>query len=195
MNLRNHDLFLGYNWLQKHNLSIDWKDSSISLQNCQQQYRKIYIPKEPKEDTIEEKIEENAIEKGEKILFVNLEKEAWRREELNIRSKSKSIEEMERDIPEEYKNFNNQVFNKAMLKKLPNQFKQNHTFELIPNITLKNCKVYLLNIKEQEELNKFLKEHLKSGRIRPFKSSCVAPFFCIKKKGWFTTTSIRLLTT
>jgi len=52
-----------------------------------------------------------------------LEKEAWRKEELNIRSKSKSIEEMKRDIPEEYKNFNDQVFNKAMLKKLPNQFK------------------------------------------------------------------------
>jgi len=29
-NLGNHDLFLGYNWLQKHNLSINWKDSSIS---------------------------------------------------------------------------------------------------------------------------------------------------------------------
>jgi len=35
-NLGNHDLFLGYNWLQKHNLSINWIDSSINLQNCQQ---------------------------------------------------------------------------------------------------------------------------------------------------------------
>jgi len=33
-NLDNHDLFLGYNWLQKHNPTINWKDSSISLQNC-----------------------------------------------------------------------------------------------------------------------------------------------------------------
>jgi len=32
-NLSNHDLFLGYDWLQKHNLSINWKDLSISLQN------------------------------------------------------------------------------------------------------------------------------------------------------------------
>jgi len=32
-NLGNHDLFLGYNWLQKHNLTINWKDSSINLQN------------------------------------------------------------------------------------------------------------------------------------------------------------------
>ena len=33
-NLGNHDLFLGYDWLQKHNPTINWKDSLISLQNC-----------------------------------------------------------------------------------------------------------------------------------------------------------------
>jgi len=30
-NLGNHDLFLGYDWLQKHNPNINWKDSSINL--------------------------------------------------------------------------------------------------------------------------------------------------------------------
>jgi len=34
-NLGNHDLFLGYDWLQKHNPTINWKDSLINLQNCQ----------------------------------------------------------------------------------------------------------------------------------------------------------------
>jgi len=34
-NLGNHNLFLGYDWLQKHNPTINWKYSSISLQNCQ----------------------------------------------------------------------------------------------------------------------------------------------------------------
>jgi len=53
---------------------------------------------------------------------------------------------------------------------------------LIPNTTLKDCKIYPLNVKEQEELNKFLEEHLKSGRIRPSKSLCAAPFFFVKKK-------------
>jgi len=41
------------------------------------------------------------------VLFVNLEEEVWRKEELNIRSKSKSIEEIEGNIPKEYKDFNN----------------------------------------------------------------------------------------
>jgi len=35
---------------------------------------------------------------------------------------------------------------------------------------------------EQEELNKFLEEHLKSERIRLSKSPCIALFFFIKKK-------------
>jgi len=41
------------------------------------------------------------------VLFINLEEEAWKRKELNIRSKSESVEEIEEDISEEYKDFNN----------------------------------------------------------------------------------------
>jgi len=45
------------------------------------------------------------IEEGEKVLFINLEEEAWRREELNIRSRSESVEEDKKDILEEYQDF------------------------------------------------------------------------------------------
>jgi len=61
---------------------------------------------EPKE-VEEEDTKEEVIEEGEKVLFVNLEKEAWRREKLNIRSRSESMKEIEGDIPEEYQDFNN----------------------------------------------------------------------------------------
>jgi len=45
------------------------------LQNCQQWYRKVYIPKEP--EKVEDKdVEEEIIEEREKVLFVNLEEEA-----------------------------------------------------------------------------------------------------------------------
>jgi len=95
------------------------------------------------------------------VLFVNLEEEAWRREELNIRNMK--MEEKEKDIPKEYEDFNNRVFNKAVFGKLPDQSKWDHAIELILNAILKDYKVYPLNIKEQEELDRFLKEHLKSG--------------------------------
>jgi len=120
------------------------------------------MPEEP-EEAEEEDIEEEMIEDREKVLFVNLEEEAWRREELNI--KSVKMKKEEEDIPKEYEDFNNRVFNKAIFEKLPDWSKCDHAIELIPNATLKDYKVYPLNIREQEELNKFLEEHLKSGWI------------------------------
>jgi len=101
---------------------------------------------------------------------------------LNIRSKSESVEEIKEDISEKYKDFNNWVFNKVVFDKLPDWSKWDHTIELVSNITLKDCKIYPLNIKKQKELDKFLDEHLKSGRIRLSKLSCTALFFFIKKK-------------
>ena len=112
---------------------------------------------------------------------------------MNIRSRSENIEETKENVPEEYQDFNDWVFNKAIFKKLPDQSKWDYTIELIPNVTLEDCKVYLLNVKEQEELDKFLEEHLKSGKIRSSKSSYTAPFFFVKKE-WFITTSTRLST-
>jgi len=73
--LGNHDLFLEYDWLQKHNPTINWKDSLINLQNYQQWCRKIYIAREPEEE-VKKEIEENTIEDREKVLFINLEEEA-----------------------------------------------------------------------------------------------------------------------
>ena len=92
------------------------------------------------------------------------------------------MEESKEKIPEEYQDFNDRVFNKMVFEKLPDQSKWDHAIELIPNATLKDYKIYPLNIKEQEELDKFLEEHLKSGRIRLSKSPCAAPFFFVKKK-------------
>jgi len=43
-------------------------------------------------------------------------------------------------------------------------------------------KIYSLMVVEQEELQKFIKEHTAKGYIRPSKSPYAAPFFFIKKK-------------
>jgi len=43
-------------------------------------------------------------------------------------------------------------------------------------------KIYNLTLDEQKQLEIFLNENLKSGRIRPSKSPMAAPFFFIKKK-------------
>jgi len=47
---------------------------SISLKNCRQWYRKVYIPEKLKE--VEKEDIEKEIENREKVLFVNLEEKA-----------------------------------------------------------------------------------------------------------------------
>jgi len=69
-------------------------------------------------------------------------------------------------IPQQYWQFKKSVFDKKAFDELPSQRPWDHAIELVLGATLKNCKVYLLSIKEQEELDKFLDEHLKTGRIQ-----------------------------
>ena len=99
-NIGNHDIFLGYDWLQKHNSSVNWKESSISLDKCHQWCRKIQVLNEP-EEIEEEETEESSVKEGEKLLFINMEEEAWRRDELNIR-KEETVDQFEEVVPKEY---------------------------------------------------------------------------------------------
>ena len=55
---------------------------------------------------MKEEIKEDTIEERAKVLFINLEEEAQRRKELNIRSRSENIEETKENVPEEYQDFN-----------------------------------------------------------------------------------------
>jgi hypothetical protein len=55
------------------------------------------------------------------------------------------------------------------------------------------CKIYLLAPSEQKELDTFLKENLEIGRIHLSKSLMSSPVFFIKKEGWFSLLSSRLL--
>jgi len=58
-----------------------------------------------------------------------------------------------------------------------------HAIELKPSVpsTLPG-KIYALSQLELQELQKFVKEHLAKGYIRPLKSPYATPFFFIKKK-------------
>ena len=70
------------------------------------------------------------------------------------------------------------VFSKEMFDTLP----PDHAIELELGSKPTNCKVYLLSLKEQVELNAFLEENLHTGRIHLSKSLIASPVFFIKKK-------------
>jgi len=75
------------------------------------------------------------------------------------------------------------VFAKEDFDILPEHRKWDHAIELIPGAEPKSSKVYPLSPLEQAELDAFLEENLRTGRIRPLKSSIAAPMFFIKKDG------------
>jgi len=74
------------------------------------------------------------------------------------------------------------VFAKEDFDILPEHRKWDHAIELTPRAEPKSSKVYPLSLLEQAELNAFLEENLRTGRIRPSKSPIAAPMFFIKKK-------------
>jgi len=74
------------------------------------------------------------------------------------------------------------VFSKESFNALPESKKWDHAVELISGEKASDCKVYPLALTEQKELDQFLKENLKTGRIRPSKSLMASPVFFIKKK-------------
>jgi len=74
------------------------------------------------------------------------------------------------------------VFAKEDFDILPEHRQWDYTIKLIPGSEPKSSKVYPLSLVEQKELDSFLKENLRTGRIRPSKSPMAAPVFFIKKK-------------
>ena len=88
--------------------------------------------------------------------------------------------EHERHIPTHH-DFHS-VFSKNSFDELPGTKPWDHAIELTPNASPKSCKVYLLSASKQKELDAFLKENFKSGRIRPSKSPMATLVFFVKKK-------------
>lgn len=74
------------------------------------------------------------------------------------------------------------VFSKAQFDHLPPRRTWDHAIELKPDAKPISSKIYPLSRGEQVELDKFLEEHLASGRIRPSISPIASPFFFVKKK-------------
>jgi len=75
------------------------------------------------------------------------------------------------------------VFEEAGWQALPPRRHWDHAIDLKPGVEpQKLSKAYPISPAEQTELDKFLDEHLKTGRIRPSKSPWASGFFFAWKK-------------
>ena len=84
-------------------------------------------------------------------------------------------------VPPQYHQYK-AVFSKESFDELPDRKPWDHAIELKPGSEPHRCKIYPLSPNEQAELDAFLDENLKSGRIKPSKSPMASPVFFVKKK-------------
>ena len=88
---------------------------------------------------------------------------------------------MEEQIPREFHDFLD-VFSEEKAARFPEPRPWDHKIELKDDFVPKSFKTYNLTPQEQIELDKFLKENLEKGYIRPSKSPMASPFFFVDKK-------------
>jgi hypothetical protein len=74
------------------------------------------------------------------------------------------------------------VFSKTTFDSLPEHHKWDHAIELECEPSPGFCKVYLMTVTEQTEMDAFLEEALATRHIRQSKPTLGAPVFFIKKK-------------
>ena len=127
---------------------------------------------------------EDTLEGGEHLLYVNLQPEehlqATGTTSQHLMEASQKHEKAEAKILEYLQEFKD-VFSKEMFDTLPPRKPWDHAIELELGSKPTNCKVYLLSLKEQVELDAFLEENLCTRMIHLSKSPLASPVFFIKK--------------
>ena len=128
------DMFLGHDWLVKHNPEINWKNGIIKFTrcpgNCTMTHKDIQFNTRQTKETVSDKTEQDNGEIGKEQDKTNLE-----------------------DLPEYIRPFT-QLFNKKKFKKLPERRECDHKINLMEEAPRElSAKAYTMTIKEEEALN------------------------------------------
>jgi len=163
MDLDRMDMFLGHDWLVKHNPEVNWKNGTIKFTrcpgNCTMMHKDIQFNSRQTKETATDKTEQDNSEIGKELDTTNPE-----------------------DLPEYIRPFTH-LFNKKKFEKLLERREWDHKINLTEEAPRElNAKAYAMTIKEEEALNQWLDEQLKAGLIVESKSRYTAPCFYIPKK-------------
>jgi len=155
------DMFLGHDWLVKHNPEVNWKNGTIWFTRCPGYY----------------------IMKHEDIQFNTRRQMAMDKTEQDNGKISKEPDKTNpEDLPDYIRPFTH-LFNKKKFEKLLERQEWDHKINLMDEAPKElNAKAYTMTLKEEEALNQWLDEQLKVGLIVESKSRYAAPCFYIPKK-------------
>jgi hypothetical protein len=102
--------------------------------------------------------------------------------ELAIEENSKKQDKTDKQlVPAEYHKYLD-IFSKEKAHRFPESRPWDHKIEMKEGFEPKSFKNYNLTPAKQLEMDKFLKENLEKGYIRPSQSPMASPFFFVSKK-------------
>jgi len=173
MDLDGTDMFLGHDWLVKHNPEINWRNRTIKFMrcpgNCTMTYKDIqFNSRQTKETETKDNQEQDNREIGKEPDKTNPE-----------------------DLPKYIRLFTH-LFNKKKFEKLPERCEWDHKINLTDEALKElNAKAYAMTLKEEEVLNQWLDEQLKAGLISQSQDTWHPASISQRKTvhyGWFKTT-------
>jgi len=155
------DIFLGHDWLVKHNPKVNWKNGTIWFTrysgHCMMKHEDIWF--NTKRQMAMDKMEQDNGKIGKEPDKTNPE-----------------------DLPDYIWSFTH-LFNKKKFEKLPERQEWDHEINLMDEAPKElNAKAYVMTLKEEKVLNQWLDEQLKAGLIVESKSRYAVPCFYIPKK-------------
>ena len=155
------DIFLGHDWLIKHNPEVNWKNGTIKFTRCPG----------------------NCTMKHKDIRFKTRRNKTM---ETTTTDNSKVGKEPDKtnpkDLPDYIRPFTH-LFNKKKFEKLLERREWDHEINLTNEAPKElNAKAYAMMLKEEEALNQWLDEQLEARLIVESKSRYAAPCFYIPKK-------------
>jgi hypothetical protein len=117
-----------------------------------------------------------------------MENELWINSKENLATKLASEANQKKPnltpeqlVPREYHPYLD-IFDKDKANRFPDTRPWDHKIKMKSGFEPRSFKTYNLTTEEQVELDKFLKENLDKGYIKPLQSLMASPFFFVKKK-------------
>ena len=148
MDLNGTDMFLGHDWLVKHNPEVNWKNGTIKFTRCLGSCMMKH--QDGRFKTRTQAMEMMTQDNGE------IEKKP---DKTNLE-----------DLPEYIQPFTH-LFNKKKFEKLLERHEWDHKINLMDEASKElNAKAYAMTLKEEKALNQWLDEQLKAGLIVKLKS-------------------------
>ncbi|GLB42450.1 putative chromo (CHRromatin Organisation MOdifier) domain containing protein [Lyophyllum shimeji] len=193
-NTGHNNILLGHAWLRRHNPTIDWVTSAIIFNRCPADCMapQLWGVSGKQLSTVEEdevRVDEPTLDLDDedRLLMIpdvhlvrakfTVSQQIAEREAAKVEARSKAA-----SIPDRYVEDFGSVFSKETFDELPPRRPWDHAIELKEGSSPFTSKIYPLSRDEQKQLDEFIEEHLRSGRIRPSKSPIASPFFFVKKK-------------